>query len=223
MDIDLQKGYKLFEIKKNQIKMVKRRGYNVGDEENLLNYTAEQFLDVYMPFAKSESKSIRNILTTYYKNDDGSRLYVYYADITNDKQLGVDAIKDFISGLHEKKARNGIIITSIPLSSKSEKEIQKLLAYNIYTFTEDEMSYDPTEHYLTPEHIALSADEQRDFLRKNDLNIDQLPIILNTDMISRYYGFQTGQIIKINRVNLYDTIVQNSVSYRAVREDITTL
>ena len=223
MDIDLQKGYKLFEIKKNQIKMVKRRGYNVGDEENLLNYTAEQFLDVYMPFAKSESKSIRNILTTYYKNDDGSRLYVYYADITNDKQLGVDAIKDFISGLHEKKARNGIIITSIPLSSKSEKEIQKLLAYNIYTFTEDEMSYDPTEHYLTPEHIALSADEQREFLSKNGLNIDQLPIILNTDMISRYYGFQTGQIIKINRVNLYDTIVQNSVSYRAVREDITTL
>ena len=46
---------------------------------------------------------------------------------------------------------------------------------------------------------------------------------LTTDMISRYYGFQTGQVIKINRTNLYDTIVQNSISYRAVKEDISTL
>jgi len=223
MDIDLQEGYKLFEIKKTQIKMVKRRGYNVGDEENLLNYTAEQFLDIYVPYAKSQNKSVRNILTTYYKNDDGSRLYVYYADITDKKKLGVETIEDFIRGLDEKKARNGIIITSKPLTTESKKKIQNLLTYNIYTFTEDEMSYDPTEHYLTPEHVALSADEQREFLMKNDLNIDQLPIILNTDMISRYYGFKTGQIIKINRINLYDTIVQNSVYYRAVREDITTL
>ena len=126
MDIDLQKGYKLFEIKKTQIKMVKRRGYNVGDEENLLNYTAEQFLDIYVPYAKSQNKSVRNILTTYYKNDDGSRLYVYYADITDKKKLGVETIEDFIRGLDEKKARNGIIITSKPLTTESKKKIQSI-------------------------------------------------------------------------------------------------
>lgn len=223
MDIDLGKAVKLYEIKKNQIKLVKRRGYDVGDEQNILNYTSDQFIDIYVPYAKSQKKSVRNILTNIYKNEEGDKLYVYFADVTDSKQLGVKIIQDFIDGMHNFKARNGIIITSNPLSPDSKKKIQSLSAYNIYTFTENEMSYDPTEHYLTPEHRALSREDQREFLEKNNISIDQLPIILTTDMISRYYGFQTGQVIKINRTNLYDTIVQNSIYYRAVKEDISTL
>ena len=66
--------------------------------------------------------------------------------------------------------------------------------------------------------------EQRDNIKelkskaKNKIDIDQLPIMLDTDIISRYYGFQPGQVIEIKRTNLYDTIVQHSLSYRVVKE-----
>ena len=219
MDIDEDKSQRLFEIKKNQLKMVRRRGYNIDREESLLSITLDQFLNAYVPFAKSQNKSMRNVLTNIYENDEGKKLYVYFADISNTKQLGVEFL-DVISEMDRYKAKNAIIITPIPLSTLFKKKIQELLTYNIYTFMESEMGYDPTEHYLTPEHKALSPEEQRNFLSRNNISIDQMPIMLTTDMISRYYGFQTGQVIKINRINLYDTIIQNSVTYRVIKEDI---
>jgi len=219
MNIDIGKTRKLFEIKKNQLKMVKRRGYDISREEPLLSYTFQQFVDVYIPFAEKQKKSLREVFSTSYKNKEGKKLVVYFADISGSKQLGVDTLGEVLKEMEEVKTKNAIIITSNPLSSSSRKKISELLTYNIYTFMENEMAYDPTEHFLVPEHRALSVEEQRDFLMRNNISIDQIPSILTTDMISRYYGFRTGQVIEIKRTNFYDTIVQHSTSYRVVKEE----
>jgi len=220
MNIDIDKTRKLFEIKKNQLKMVKRRGYDITREEALLSYTYQQFIEAYVPFAEKQKKSIRAVLSNTYVNPEGKKLLVYFADVSGNKQLGVETFGEILKEMEEKKTKNAIIITNIPLSPVTRKKISELLTYNIYTFMENEMGYDPTEHFLVPEHRALSPDEQRDFLSRNNISIDQLPSILTSDMISRYYGFQTGQIIEIKRTNLYDTIVQHSTSYRVVKEEI---
>ena len=218
--MDAEKGKQLFEIKKNQLKLVERRGYNIDRERPIFTYDYEQFLDIYVPFAKKQKKSLRNVLSTVYKNKKDEKLVVHYADISTSKQLGVEVINEFIHNMDKNKSKNGIIITPIPLSSTSKKKISELLTYNIYIFTESEMSYDPTEHFLVPKHRALSVNEQRELLQKNNISIDQLPVILTSDIIARYYGFQTGQIIEITRTNLYDTIVQESLAYRQVKEEI---
>lgn len=223
MSLDFEKGRRLFIMKKNQLKMVKRRGYNIEREEPLLSYTPQDFLDVYIPFAQKSKKSLRAVLSNTYSNDKGEKLLVYFVDLSNNKQMGVETLGDVIQEMEKYKSKNAIIITPIPLSASSKKKIQELLTYNIYTFMENEMAYDPTEHYLVPEHRALSAEEQREFLARNNLSIDQLPAILTTDMISRYYGFRTGQVIEIKRLNLYETIVQESLVYRAVREDLANI
>ena len=221
MSIDKLAALKLFTIKKNQLKLVKRRGYNIGDEEKLLSINLETFLDSYIPFAKEKKQSLRNVLSRPYSKDDGEKIAVYYADLPkNTKQLGID---DFGSGIEmadKSKSKNLILITPVSLSAAANKKILELVSYNIYIFLETEMTYDPTEHYFTPEHKSLSVEEQRDFLIRNNLSIEQLPIILTSDMMVRYYGFLPGQIIEIKRTNFYDTIVQNSLSYRAVKEDV---
>ena len=223
-EIDLIEAGKLFTIKQNQLKMVSRRGYNIDREKHLLLITLQQFLETYVPFAKEEKKTMRQVLSQPYQNDEGEKLFVYYADGPPDKQqLGVESVGDGIISMDKYRAKNGIIITPKPLSSSARKKIESLVSYNIYIFLESEMVYDPTEHYLTPEHVPLTNEEQRDFLKRNELSIDQFPIILTTDMIARYYGFLPGQVIRINRVNLYDTIVQNSVSYRVVKEDASEI
>ena len=220
MNIDEHEVGKLFEIKKNQLKLVERRGYNIEREKNLLTITLEDFMNAYIPFAQNSKKTFRQVLSQTYENDSGDKLVVYYADAPKDtSQLGVDSLGDAIYEMDRYKAKNGIIITSKSLSPAARKKVEGLVSYNIYIFLEDEMAYDPTEHYLTPEHRALSVDEQRDFLSRNDLSIDLLPLILTTDMIVRYYGFRPGQVIEVKRVNMYNTIVQESVSYRAVKED----
>lgn len=220
MDIDQFEVARLFTIKKNQLKMVKRRGYNIDKEEDLLSITSNEFLEAYVPFAKKEKKTFRQILSRPYSNDKGENIVVYFADApTNTSQLGVDVLSDAMYEIDKHKSKNAIIITPKSLSPAAKKKIEGFLTYNIYIFLENEMAYDPTEHYLTPEHKALSPEEQRDFLIRNNLSIDSMPLILTSDMISRYYGFRPGQVIQINRINLYDTIVQNSLSYRVVKED----
>ena len=221
-EIDESAVEKLFTIKRNQLKMVRRRGYNIQkEEENILSTDLKSFLDVYVPFAKQQKKSLRKILSRSYTNDEGDKLMVFYADVPRTtKQLGVEDFGDAIRTADKYKAKNLVLITPVDLSSAVNKKIQELESYNIYVFLENEMTYDPTEHYFTPEHKALGVKEQREFLKRNDLSIEQLPIILTSDMMVRYYGFRPGQIIEINRTNLYDTIVQNSLSYRAVKTDM---
>ncbi len=224
-DVDTGKVSKLFIMKKNQLKMLRRRGYNIEREESLLSYKPNDFMNAYVPFAKKAGKSLRSTLSQIYEkniqnpNERVERLYVFYADEDNKhKQLGVETLGEMIHEMDKHKAKNGILITPMPLSSSARKKVEELLSYNIYVFLENEMAYDPTEHYLTPAHRPLTVEEQRDFLGKNGISIDQIPIILTSDMISRYYGFKPGQIIEIKRVNLYDTLVQESVSYRVVKE-----
>lgn len=218
MDIDSEKARKLFEIKKNQIKMVIRRGYDASDEEPLLDYKVGNFLDFYVPIAKKYKKSVREVLSKTYKNENDESLYVFFADISSNKQLGVEVINNVLSEM--KKGKNAIIITPIPLSASAKKKILGLLTYNIYIFMETEMGYDPTEHFLVPKHRVLGVKEQRDFLIKNGLTVDQFPTILTTDIIARYYGFKPGQVVEIIRTNFYDSITQESLGYRLVKEDI---
>jgi len=80
------------------------------------------------------------------------------------------------------------------------------------------MSYDPTEHFLVPAHIPLSDEEQTKFLNENDITIDQLPVIPSTDIIARYYGMRAGQIFRIERENMYETMILKSVTYKAIRD-----
>lgn len=226
----MEKVTALFEIKKNQLKMVRRRGYNIDREAGLLTITNEEFYNAYVPFAEQNNKSIRAIMSqVYYKDlspeeqNAGKRqekLFVYFADIPDSSQLGVDAISHFIQEMDKYRSKNGILITPRKLSTPAEKNIQGLVSYNISVFSEQEMSYDPTEHFLTPEHVGMTPEVQREFLKRNNITIDQLPGMLLTDIITRYYGFKLGQIVEIKRVNLYDTMVKKSLAYRVVREDI---
>ena len=220
-EIDEVAANKLFRIKKNQLKMVRRRGYIIEkQEQDIMLVDLQTFLDVYIPYDRQVKQSIRQVLSRPYVNEKGEKLIVYYADEpATTKKLGVEALGHAIIMCEKYNTRNLILVSPVGLSSTASKEISKMVSYNIYFFLEDEMTYDPTEHYFTPAHRALLPEEQRDFLKRNDLSIDQLPIILTSDMISRYYGFRVGQIIEIIRTNLHDTIVQKSLSYRAVKED----
>ncbi len=219
-DIDTNVVNSLFAIKKNQLKLVERRGYNIERERALLSMTLKDFINSYVALANKKKQTLRQILTTFYENENGDRLVIYFVDNPEkNSKMGTELMKEVISELDSKKTKTGIIITSKMLSSTAAKDMERLINYNIQVFLESEMGYDPTEHYLTPQHILLNPDEQRKFLVGNDINIDQLPIILDTDIISRYYGFRVGQVIKINRVNLYNGMIQKSIGYRAVKQD----
>jgi DNA-directed RNA polymerase I, II, and III subunit RPABC1 len=223
-DIDPKIAALLFEVKKNQLLMVERRGYNIDREKGILQLRLDQFISTYVPFAQSQGKSFRAVLTNVYQNNQGNRILVYYADISSTStKLGVSEVNHAISEMRQYQVSDAVIISPKDLSPNAARDVESLPSYNIQIFLEEEMAYDPTAHFLVPKHVPLSADEQRAYLNQKRNNepsftIDQLPIIPANDIIARYYGLRGGRVVRIERENMYETMIIKSVSYKVIKE-----
>lgn len=219
IEIDANLAVALFRIKKNQLKMVERRGYDIELERNLLSTKPDDFVNSYIPFAKENKKSLREVLTRVYQNKAGEKLFIFYADSSPDtKQLSRNDLEPALKRMTTDKISNLVIITSKSLSSSASKKLKGLIAYNIQIFTEDDMGYDPTEHFMVPKHTPLTDDEQRLFLTENNISIDNMSIILTSDIIAKYYGLRAGRIVRIDRENMFPTMILKSVTYKQIKD-----
>jgi DNA-directed RNA polymerase subunit H len=61
------------------------------------------------------------------------------------------------------------------------------------------IQYNILNHELVPEHTVLSEKEQNEFIKKYNIQPDQLPKIMNTDPAAIAIGAKPGQIVKIIR------------------------
>lgn len=223
----------LFKLKKNQIFMLRDRGYTIDENETrLLAATVDEFLRYYEEVARARQLKVDNTgerqraydhiyqaLSHFYQHADGSILLVYYARPTKSKQLDVEEIKQFTMEVNTRGVPSAMLISRQQLSSKAKDEFSKITIRQLRLFLDEELFYNLTEHYLVPKHRVLSDDEAKDFLTSNRLRTNQLPILKWDDPVSKWYGFIPGQIVEVLRENLAaETLVDEYRSYRFVDE-----
>lgn len=216
----------LFNIKKNQIMMIQRRGFDVKDEINILNYSLSDFLELYEPYVKKPLIFLRQTLTQIYekKAPQTGKIFVYYAASTGDKQVGVNVVRDFILEIDTiENLTDAIMITERSLTSEANDALRNVIPMNVEKnirtiyfqhFIDQELMYDITQHCLQPKFELMTSEDTQEFYKRMGIKPGQLPILKYvdpfvrpsdkekdkiTDPIVKYYGYRPGQLIRIRR------------------------
>ena len=215
----------LFKIKITQLKMIRSRGYDISREQHLLNMNIQQFIDLYVPFAQQNNKTIRSFLNqVYFKPSDLQQvngLVVYYTEPTNTKTIGKSDTCTIIQYLNQYQniCNDAIIIANKIINSNGKECLRKVTNYYITIFQTYELLIDPTEHYMVPKHQILTDDELEQLFESNqhnNINIHNFPYIRTDDAIIKYLGGKPRQVVKIQRRNVLDSMVKLYYVYRTI-------
>jgi DNA-directed RNA polymerases I, II, and III subunit RPABC1 len=80
-------------------------------------------------------------------------------------------------------------------------------------FNLKELIVNITKHELVPKHELLNDDDLRALLERYGCKVSQLPKVLVSDPVAKYYGLKRGQVVKILRKS---ETAGTYVSYRYV-------
>jgi DNA-directed RNA polymerase I, II, and III subunit RPABC1 len=126
--------------------------------------------------------------------------------ISDEDKLNIQGIKDRISVMNREGSKRCIIVYRTSVTSSAKKSLETL-EYDFELFAIQELQLNITKHRLVPRHTIASPSEKSE-LDKNYKG--KIPILLQTDAVSRYYAFQKGDYVRITRKN-------GAVMYRHVK------
>lgn len=163
--------------------LVLDRGYTISDKYNKLSEMDINYL-------------INNdTLDMIGEKPNKDKIYIKFINMIRIKVAYLQAIIDDI-----KKNYDNITIVFITKCKPSSiiKKIESKERNNVQVFYLKRLQVNPTGHSLVPLHIKISNDEIKDILHKYHLLCkSQLPVLLQSDAIAKYYNFKKEDIIKI--------------------------
>ena len=152
------------------------------------------------------------IISIIAKNDANVRVIVYYV---TDPKVSVKKIKD-IKTLMEND-ENGydtlILVYKTTITSFAKQFILTDMKVFVQAFSEKELMFNITRHEYVPKHELISNQETKHILSHYKVGPRQLPCILSSDPVCRYYGAKPGAIFKITRPS---PTIGTYTSYRIV-------
>ena len=216
--------YNMIQILNNLSEMIKNR---IKQDENYTNeiintdITDEIYIELINNYFKSTfdediSKNIKSrridaldkyVVHEFKEKENKKKIYAKlsleptqqdiidtYLYDTSPSKLNFDSKKDdYIFIIRNIKKTN----------RKTEKKIIEELELkyeNLTIFTFRKMSFDLIKHFYVPKHSKLNLEDKKMLKKKLYLkNFLQLPHLLKTDSISKYYNYRYGDVIKIVR------------------------
>lgn len=181
------------------IEMLRDRGYDVAQE------TCGS-LEEYLTNFKDEKV---NINFTAHKNNQKFIAVIF----TTDAKLNKKAIEMLLTEYTNKSISNIIIVSNTKLNHASVAFINNA-SINVEVFLYKELMFNPTKHVLVPKQSILEEPEKQQFLDKFRCKLEDLPIMMKTDVIARYLGGWVDDVVKIVRKS---KTAGESLYYRVIR------
>jgi DNA-directed RNA polymerase I, II, and III subunit RPABC1 len=178
-----------FRVRKTSIEMLEDRGFEVSVEDKNMNY--EDFTN------RLEENAIELIAT----NRINPIKMAYVVFILDSKSFSKKDLVALKATIDEKYPKNEM--TVIIVQDKQTPQIAKELQndeYKLYEiFSMKNLMFNITHHEIVPKHILLTQEEADQILKQYQTTRAQLPKLLTTDPVAKYYGMKAGDVCKIIR------------------------
>lgn len=178
-----------FRVRKTTMEMLEDRGYEVSAEDKNMNY--EDFTN------RLEENAIQ-LVATHPTNPVKMAYVTFILDSKSFSKKDLVALKALMD---EKYPTNEV--TVIIVQDKQTPQIAKELLndeYKLYEiFSMKNLMFNITHHEIVPKHILLNQEEIEVMLKIFKTTRSQLPKLLTTDPVAKYYGMKAGDVCKIIR------------------------
>lgn len=220
---ELKDAYIWFSVKKHQVEMFYDRGLSIPEEEQfLLEYDSETesvkewesrtipyFVGKYRRLAVEEGINFNSALSQVYIDEATNikTLAIYLCRRTESNNITTAEFTskfDYYRRQHYKDETQLNMVFISEVDVKDSKENSSCLHYiKCQFFLTRELLINPTRFVYYYPHSLLNEEERKRELTDNNIRPDQLPIILKTDPIVKYFNWQEGGIVKIERTERY--------------------
>jgi DNA-directed RNA polymerase subunit H (RpoH/RPB5) len=138
---------------------------------------------------------------------DGNLVCTFLVDID---KFNTDRIHEYISILNKIEIKHGVIIYKDIITSVAKKLIETMTELKIELFNKNELQFNITKHRLQPKFELLEESLYKKYKKQYG---SSFLVMLKTDPISKFYGYEKDAIIKITR---NDNGIE-TISYRIVK------
>jgi DNA-directed RNA polymerase I, II, and III subunit RPABC1 len=182
---------RLFRMHRTVLEMLADRGYAVDRQDLDTDYDTFRL-------SYGQSSELNGV---FHHQDSSVPPIKIKFDLPNTK---IDS-KAIMALVHESKedriARFILICREEIMTPIAFKQIARLRVqgHHFEVFTEKEVLINITKHELVPRHRPLSAQEKEELLDRYKLKDSQLPKILMTDPVVKYFGVEPGTVMEITR------------------------
>ena len=128
---------------------------------------------------------------------DGDPRGVMIVMCVSEPKLGIKALRDIQERVADEE--HLLIIYNVSMTSFAKQHLEKLAVEGtiVETFAVGQLQFDIMRHALVPPHKEVSAR----CVRKLGVTPEQLPVILATDPVVRYFRWPRGTIVRVTLAN----------------------
>jgi DNA-directed RNA polymerases I, II, and III subunit RPABC1 len=160
------------------LKMLIIRGYLIEDQDDFINSQDEEFL-------------------THKIDDEDCKIFVFFPKIN--AKVGVFTIRQYIKEMQDNEVEQAIVVVKDAITAFAKQVFIDAKPLVIECFKENELLVDKLSHVLVPKHELISEEEKKELLKIYKAKESQLPKIISSDPIAKYFGARKGQVFKITR------------------------
>ena len=188
--------------------MLKDRGYTIPVE-----FTSIDNNDFYKLYQNIDSQDGLNNYDILGTKDSTKKILVKFTlDKESITRQDIISIRTNINQMYDDATSIIYILKNKP-NTFVYKEVNTInMNDEIFLYTE--VIFNRTKHRLVPKHVLLTEAEKKDLLLTYDCKDTQLPRMVTTDFVCRYFGAKPGDMFKIDRPSPSSGIY---ITYRVVK------